>query len=583
MCHSICGRQLITTQDMSSSLLNEVSDIHKCCRLCLSNGEGSIFDYEPSKEIPFVAKIMVCVSLPISPSDNLPKFICFKCTKLVNDFFTFRETCWNSHMHMMQFRKSMEKHSEVFDPSSTVNLKEAEVQGQFSVNDCSNSKQKTGDETVCLEPARTSLKAEEKFLNDNDDKSVIEQEPHYDLEIVEDHDYNFPFARKDHFAGSVSFEEERSPVKKEKENDKSVEHVPVTLSDKIKMPSIAVSGVGHLKCYKCSDCVKVFPSIKALNKHINICPNSLNHLNTSVSQEEDSEDFESILDSEKCKLDSEDVDSRSRWGEKRSYLCPTCGKVFKTTAVLKNHIKIHTGERPFLCSLCSRSFRQLGALRNHEMKHSGTSTHPCKICGKGFFRPSDLEKHVRSHTGERPYMCSVCSKTFHQLSGLLVHERIHTGERPYACAFCPATFNQWANKQRHEKTHAGGTKPFTCAVCHRKYSDRKEMELHQAVHGGGRPRLCHFCKKGFRKPSELRDHLRRFHTNERPYECKICSKRFCASHEVKQHLLVHTGERPFKCTICPRAFSQKGNLRRHQLRHHDGSPPREENNEQQSP
>lgn len=334
---------------------------------------------------------------------------------------------------------------------------------------------------------------------------------------------------------------------------------------------------GLRRRYKCTGCIRVFSTLSSLDKHWDTCQQEVN---TKSEQEPGDVDAtkeveEPVKNDPEVKLEecsesekSSQKQKRARWGEGRKYPCPTCGKVFKIPAMLRNHERVHTGERPFLCSLCSRSFTQMYALRNHEQQHRGESPYRCEQCSKGFFRPSDLEKHTRSHTGERPFMCSVCSKAFHQLSGLVVHERIHTGERPYTCSFCSMTFNQWANKQRHEKTHAGGAKPYSCDVCHRKFSERTEMELHRAGHGGGRPRGCQYCSKSFRKPSELRDHLRRIHTNERPYHCELCSKAFFVAHELKQHLMVHTGERPFTCSFCPQTFTQKGNLKRHLERHH---------------
>lgn len=337
----------------------------------------------------------------------------------------------------------------------------------------------------------------------------------------------------------------------------------------------AVSGLRQR--YKCAGCIRVFSTLSSLDRHWDTCQQEVNinvgqepsNGNVIKEQEETVKSDPDVMINE-CS-ESEKLShkhKRTRWGEGRKYPCPTCGKVFKIPALLRNHERVHTGERPFLCSLCTRSFTQMYALRNHEQQHRGESPYPCEQCGKGFFRPSDLEKHMRSHTGERPFMCSVCSKAFHQLSGLVVHERIHTGERPYTCSFCSMSFNQWANKHRHEKTHAGGTKLYSCDMCHRKFSEQKEMELHRAGHGGGRPRRCQYCSKSFRKPSELRDHLRRMHTNERPYQCHLCTKAFFVPHELKQHLMVHTGERPFTCQFCLRRFTQKGNLKRHHERHH---------------
>lgn len=335
----------------------------------------------------------------------------------------------------------------------------------------------------------------------------------------------------------------------------------------------AVSGLRQR--YKCTGCIRVFSTLSSLDRHWDACQQEVNmnvgrkqnNENVTKEQEETVKSDPEVMIKE-CSESEKSSHRQTRWSEGRKYPCPTCGKVFRIPALLRNHERVHTGERPYLCSLCTRSFTQMYALRNHEQQHRGESPYPCEQCGKGFFRPSDLEKHMRSHTGERPFMCSVCSKAFHQLSGLVVHERIHTGERPYTCSFCSMSFNQWANKHRHEKTHAGGSKLYSCDMCHRKFSEQKEMELHRAGHGGGRPRGCQYCSKSFRKPSELRDHLRRMHINERSYQCQLCTKAFFVQHQLKQHVMVHTGERPFTCQLCLRKFTQKGNLKRHHERHH---------------
>ncbi|MEJ1288524.1 zinc finger protein 784 [Cricetulus griseus] len=83
----------------------------------------------------------------------------------------------------------------------------------------------------------------------------------------------------------------------------------------------------------------------------------------------------------------------------------------------------------------------------------------CRFCTKPFRRSSDMRDHERVHTGERPYHCGVCGKGFTQSSVLSGHARIHTGERPFRCTLCSRTFNNSSNFRKHQRTHFHGPGP----------------------------------------------------------------------------------------------------------------------------
>ncbi|XP_022347655.1 zinc finger protein 784 isoform X1 [Lutra lutra] len=83
----------------------------------------------------------------------------------------------------------------------------------------------------------------------------------------------------------------------------------------------------------------------------------------------------------------------------------------------------------------------------------------CRFCAKPFRRSSDMRDHERVHTGERPYHCGICGKGFTQSSVLSGHARIHTGERPFRCALCDRTFNNSSNFRKHQRTHFHGPGP----------------------------------------------------------------------------------------------------------------------------
>eukprot|EP00035_Acanthoeca_spectabilis_P021366 m.437819 g.437819 ORF g.437819 m.437819 type:complete len:319 (-) comp18164_c0_seq1:188-1144(-) len=77
----------------------------------------------------------------------------------------------------------------------------------------------------------------------------------------------------------------------------------------------------------------------------------------------------------------------------------------------------------------------------------------CEWCQKPFKYPSQLKEHIRVHTREKPYPCTFCSKAFSHSSALTQHERIHTGEKPFKCQHCDKSFSQSSNLKRHERVH----------------------------------------------------------------------------------------------------------------------------------
>ncbi|CAH1801541.1 unnamed protein product, partial [Owenia fusiformis] len=56
--------------------------------------------------------------------------------------------------------------------------------------------------------------------------------------------------------------------------------------------------------------------------------------------------------------------------EENSFKCYHCDKCFTHKKYLKQHVKIHTGEKPFKCDHCEKCFIQQSNLKQHTMIHT---------------------------------------------------------------------------------------------------------------------------------------------------------------------------------------------------------------------
>ncbi|CDQ63770.1 unnamed protein product [Oncorhynchus mykiss] len=170
------------------------------------------------------------------------------------------------------------------------------------------------------------------------------------------------------------------------------------------------------------------------------------------------------------------------------------------------------GGEVHLCFQCGKSYKYVKCFKSHRCFQSVTAKrYLCNDCGKGFSCFYSLKQHQRIHTGEKPYRCSYCEKCFSHSGQLNVHVRIHTGEKPFLCTECGETFRQSGDLKRHERKHTG-VKPCTCPECGKSFSRPQSLKAHQLLHNGEKLYKCDQCVKRFSRNYHLTRHHEKMHS-----------------------------------------------------------------------
>ncbi|XP_023330375.1 gastrula zinc finger protein XlCGF57.1 isoform X2 [Eurytemora carolleeae] len=232
--------------------------------------------------------------------------------------------------------------------------------------------------------------------------------------------------------------------------------------------------------------------------------------------------------------------------------CVHCGKRFRKSEKLKEHIETVHLQNSLNCSDCESTFKTSGGLREHEKLHIPVET-SCTLC----------EDMLSSEWNLRDHM-----KLFHRR----VKPEFSEEEKQHVCEICGSKFAH-KNSLRHHLTHfhkeVQDDVMYCCTYCQQKFNRQIDLRTHLLLHN--KPEIpCPHCSKLFHTKNYLKGHMLRVHTAwyELKYTCTECEKGFTDKHVWKGHLSMHEGRTPFKCRYCTREYQNQSNRMAHEKKSH---------------
>lgn len=245
--------------------------------------------------------------------------------------------------------------------------------------------------------------------------------------------------------------------------------------------------------------------------------------------------------------------------------CRICLKSFDTENALKAHLSSSHLESEFYeCDVCKQIFTSRSKCEEHMEWHKTTmGSHVCPTCGRHFLRSRSLNRHRQKTCHKRSYLCCDCPLVFQSKNALLKHSFTHLGLLPYTCVQCQRHFRL----ARHYNKHKCDPDRIHCVACLGVFTSQQDFQRHKKDTGcwghqgsKGDEIRCMECGESFNSAEELKKHAG---AHQRVLTCFVCGKGFRSSLLLMSHMGGHASLRPCLCQKCGLGFPHQQDYESH--------------------
>ncbi|KAI5702089.1 hypothetical protein M8J75_016483 [Diaphorina citri] len=555
--------------------MNKYSEL---CRLCATYQTAKIDIFSDNgKKRKLKEKIHSCLPLQISETDNLPRYLCFKCVFNLDNFYTFRRSCVEAVNMLKVFAaQAME---------SKVKAQQSQANANTSLSMVHNLLPQVSItlKTMDNEDMSEMLKPEVVLSNGNENGNSLtveaingdeeDEREEKGREEEEDDDMNYP----------MNFLE-LNVEPQEDSNDHSANSPNVQYKEEHN-GEVRGSGSGSSsqEMLQCPLCGQRFPT----RTHLLLHTSTQHGLPTFMGD------------------DSVEITPQINTPPARPHSCDLCGKTYTLAKHLWGHVKsAHQGHPSVTCNVCGRTFSSIANLAEHKRSRHGITgsnsdssppnplkraleavmmSGPAKVARSDPQTPDNNSAPGSSNSGGAKG-CMLCTQRFPNVDQLNAHIQSEHGIDPTQLGITPISpepkpsrpstpkdstpstsgapsggmpalhlASPSAIQARHlTSPNSGATgnammggsdfdSVFACEICTREFGDRASLWLHM-VHGHKEEAAlsCGNCLKVFRDNLSLLKHVEEEHpTMQRRYSCQVCGRQHDSRKKLMKHVAIH--------------------------------------------